>query len=307
MSFFSDIGSFFSDNGDLIGAGIGLVGNVIGANASSNAAKDSSRVAQETSDDNIKFQAEQAEIARKIFQEELELGLTELSAGSQAALEEIGISSEAAAQQFQQIASLSSGGLSRMQQIAGSNPAILLPEQQIALQDVQRESQNQLDRSALRGSGRAQAAVLSDVMGRTRANFAEQNRNRADSAANFLANQNLNSRRDIANVGTAAAADRARLLESAGVRAANLRTGNAASAADVESNLARSTTTARNAAAASQQNAINQQGANRAGLATSSARLIGEAIGRSDDPLGRVVADAAKGRPSRFGIVDGFS
>lgn len=293
--------SFLSNNAaDLIGAGIGAIGNIVAGNQANSAARQAANVAQQTADANIQFQTEQAEIARQIFFEALELGLQDLDEGSLAALEQIGIGADQARSAFRDIAEISAGGLERFRQIAGSDPRVLTPDQALAIEDTRRDTQNALDRSALRGSGRAQAAVANDVTGRMRADFFRENRDRADQAAGFLANENLGARRDLANLDTAVAGDRAQLLERDAVRRSGLRQGVAGDTANIESNLAQATTTARNAGAAGQIGAINTIGNNRADLTTATARLVGDAVGSTIDPLRRVVADAQRERPSRF-------
>lgn len=306
MGFFSDalsfVGDVFTDNtGDIIGAGIGLAGNLIGSNRQRQATTQAANTIQASTSETLQFQAEQAEIARAIFEEALASGLDDLDAGSITALQEIGIGAQQALAAFREVKGLSDQGLVTVRQTAASDPGVLFDSQQIAIDDTRRDLQQSLDRSALRSSGRAQAAVHSDVLGRMRADFEDRNRARRDQAAQFLASENLGARRDIANVGTSASSDRANIALQRTGDSANLRQGFAANAAGIESDLSRSTTTARNAGANAVANAQANNGLTSGNAAIANAQLIGQTVGSSIDPLRHVVAEEQKkARDSRF-------
>lgn len=117
--------------------------------------------------------------------------------GTQAQLEALRI----AEQNLKNNQSAASPGLLRLQETVGRGSA-LTPEQTMAVEDSRRQALNSLKGSSLRGSGRATAAIVSDVDTRTRNNFMTQNKNAADSAASSLAGQYFGSGQQIANNAT---------------------------------------------------------------------------------------------------------
>ena len=62
----------------------------------------------------------------------------------------------------------------------------LTPEQETAVADSRGQALNSLKGSSLRGSGRATAAIVSDVDNRVRNNFMAQNQTASDNAAKYL-------------------------------------------------------------------------------------------------------------------------
>ena len=83
----------------------------------------------------------------------------------------------------------------------GAYPGLLDPGQKVAMDDIIRQTQNSLAASpGLRGSGRAQSAIISDVVGRQRADFQQENQAKLDRVRETLGNIYAGEGRDVANV-----------------------------------------------------------------------------------------------------------
>lgn len=306
MGFFSDIvggvGDFFSGGvGDVVGAGIDVLGNVVAANTASDAANRAGDVAQSTASENIAFSREQAEIARRLFEEARDEGLRDLDAGRLAALERIGVGVEAARRAYEGVLLASEGGIEGIRALAAMDPSQLTQAQRILLDDTLRNTTNRIDQSGLRGSGRAGQAVLADVEARARAGAEAENLARKDRAMEILANQGFGATRNLASLDASTGSDLARIeLTDAGNKA-NVRQGFASDAAGVESDLTRSVTAAQNSGALGQINAIRDAGQVDAGAALANAQILGKTAG-SLDPLRGIIAseDPSRQRPSRF-------
>lgn len=76
-----------------------------------------------------------------------------------------------------------------LRNVIAVDPNALTPSQNLALEDVRRESANRLAASGLRGAGRATTSALRKVEADFVGNAIDQNRRRADSAAGVLAGQ----------------------------------------------------------------------------------------------------------------------
>ena len=89
----------------------------------------------------------------------------------------------------------------QLQAIArGAVPGVLTPDQKIVMDDVVRMAKNNLATGGLRGSGRAQSAVIHDVIGRTRADLYREDRDRLDRVRETLGQVRAGEGRDVANV-----------------------------------------------------------------------------------------------------------
>lgn len=106
---------------------------------------------------------------------------------------------QAQAQQVvQQQQALAAPAVARQQQIIARGDA-LTPVQQQQIADARRSTINALGASGLRGSGAATVAGVRDVEGRLGAQFTQQNRSAADSAASSLSGQYFSSGNNLAN------------------------------------------------------------------------------------------------------------
>lgn len=93
----------------------------------------------------------------------------------------------------------------------------LTPGQTQELQDVRRSTRNQLASSGLRGSGRATTAALRNVEADTLGRFTEENRTRAQQAANVLGGQGFQATNAGVNAGFNTAQQTGEGLRSIGV------------------------------------------------------------------------------------------
>jgi hypothetical protein len=161
MGWFSD---FFS-GGDWVGAAIGGAASVAGAVISSNANQAA---------------AEKA------------------AAGAQAQADAIKQGNALAQQRFEKVQGDTAGALQYQQEtIAGANG--LTPQQQAALEDTRRQTNNALAVSGLRGSGRAAVAAVRRTEADFTNNALDQNRRRADQAASSLSGQYFQAGNQAAN------------------------------------------------------------------------------------------------------------
>lgn len=86
-----------------------------------------------------------------------------------------------------------------------SRPEVLTPSEEIALQDLNRRTLNNLSVAGMRGAGRGGQAVLADTTRRFLADAFDRNQARSDQAANTIASRGERARGTGANIETGAA------------------------------------------------------------------------------------------------------
>ena len=106
-----------------------------------------------------------------------------------------------AQERYDQYTANAAPATSYLRRIIATEGGGLTPGQQLQLEDTRRASRNQLASSGLRGSGRATTAALRQVEADTLGNFATENRNRAQNAANLLQGQGLSATSQAAQTG----------------------------------------------------------------------------------------------------------
>ena len=119
-----------------------------------------------------------------------------------------------------------------MRNVMARPPEQLTPQQQITLNDTQMQAQRGIS-PGLRGSARANSAILNDIYNRGQAAMIQANQGRSDAAAKQLQEQGLATARTaapaVANIATGNASNIAAENTSAGSAAANAATNTAAS------------------------------------------------------------------------------
>lgn len=85
-------------------------------------------------------------------------------------------------------------------------PGMLSPAQKISLDDTITAANRNLRAGGLAGSGRAQSAIVQDVIGKQRAGFATENQNKLDRVRETLGQIRAGEGRDLANIETGQAA-----------------------------------------------------------------------------------------------------
>lgn len=109
--------------------------------------------------------------------------------GTQAQAAAIDRSTSLARQQFQEVKDQTAPAVSYQQQVMATQPGVLQPWQQNAVEDARRQTLNALSVSGLRGSGQATVAAVRKVEDGVTGGFMRDNQKRSDTAASTLANQ----------------------------------------------------------------------------------------------------------------------
>lgn len=89
--------------------------------------------------------------------------------------------------------------LSGMRATAAADPNTMTPEQEIALEDYDRNAAATLAASGLRGAGRAGVAAILDGRQRLKAGFIKQNQDRSDRARETIGSQGFTATGNVAN------------------------------------------------------------------------------------------------------------
>lgn len=135
--------------------------------------------------------------------------------------------------------SMAAPGVAYLRNLVASDPYQLTPAQKIALADSLRMSKNNID-PAMRGSGRAQTAVLNDVVNRGRAGMIDANIARGTGAAGTLASLGTGTRNSattaLANLSAGQGRDLGNLAAGQGRSAAALTTDTAKTVANLGAN-----------------------------------------------------------------------
>ena len=145
---------------------------------------------------------------------------------SQAAAAQAQADANAQAQtRYDALQAQTAGGVSRLQGVV-SNPNTLTPEQRAQLDELRRNSANQLATSSLRGSGRA----ITEAIKRVEADFTTRalgdNARRADTAAGQLANASFNATGRQANLDSSSGFARGNAVQATGLADAGATVAN---------------------------------------------------------------------------------
>lgn len=112
-----------------------------------------------------------------------------VAAGAQAQADAIREGNRLAQLRFDELAELGEPGITALRSVVASDPRRLTPGQELSLSDTRRDTINALNRSGLRGSGRAVLAGLRGVESDVRGRAVESNLSRRDAASRVLAGQ----------------------------------------------------------------------------------------------------------------------
>lgn len=112
--------------------------------------------------------------------------LEALGGGKKAGLRDIDASLAAALRSLEPLVQSGQAGYQVLRKEAVADPSMLTPSQRKALEDAQLDARNQLATTGLRGAGRTQARILSEVTDRFRNRAMEDNLARRNAAADRL-------------------------------------------------------------------------------------------------------------------------
>lgn len=295
--------------GDILKFATPIAASLIQSNAASKAASAANSATQQqiaaagdTTDKVLDFQKQQAEQATALFKEARDRGLAVLDAGALASLEQLGIGADAAQKVYRDALDLSAQGITSLREIGASRPEVLTPGQSLMLDDALKDSQAALDRSALRGSGRAQVAVQDDINKRYRASAFDTNQARIDDANRRLAPQGFGALDKIAAQESALGGDTANIINQNATNRANLERGFGTDSGAVARDTASVGTTAIQRGGTSVLDSLGDIGANNSGKATAQGNAIASGLGSGLAVLDRIFADNddTKARESRF-------
>ncbi|MEC9347679.1 MAG: hypothetical protein VYB54_15745 [Pseudomonadota bacterium] len=271
------------------------------ASAANKATQQQIAAAGDTTDKVLDFQKQQAAEATTLFKEARDRGLSVLDAGSLAALDRLGVGADRAQQIYRDVLDLSSQGITSLRQIGASRPEDLTPGQQLVLDDTLKDTQAALDRSALRGAGRAQVAVMDDIAKRYRASAYDTNQARIDDANRRLASQGFGALDKIAAQESALGGDTSNIINQTATNKANLERGFGTDSGAVARDTANVGTTAIQRGGTSVLDSLGDIGTNNSGKATTQGNAVASGLGSSLAVLDRIFSDDdTKARASRF-------
>lgn len=205
MGWFSEFTDFISGGDGIVGPLIGVGRDIISGLISSDASSDARDATAQSQREVIEFQKEQTAQAIALFEKARDQGLEFLDAGMEAELAQLGVSQATSRAIYQDLIAKTAPGLQFHRQQLGRDPSVLTASQKIGLEDARREvgafTAANLD---LRGSGRAQAAIMDDVVQRYIAGAQTENLNRQERSAGALTPSALSTQATLAASETAA-------------------------------------------------------------------------------------------------------
>lgn len=293
--------SIFNLLGAVAGGAFGLSAANRAAGASTQAANTARQTALETQERGIEFSREQTERAIDLFEQARDRGLEALDEGTVRALEALGIGRDEASEIYRGQFAQAQPALAETRRVAGLDPTILTPDQEIALEDSRREAMTAIDNSQLRGAGRAGQAIIADMDRRARADAFNQNLARKDRARELLTPQAFAAQDREAALQTALAGDVASIESSRGANEANIEGGFGANAGGQVSQLGSTGTSAIRGAGDSAVRSITNAGNTSANAALARGQILGNSVGQGIAALERFFdGDDDESRDSRF-------